>query len=198
MHDTHVVPYREDTGEDPISVGRYLRDRWLGQDWVHLTPALQEAMAAHVMEIYLNSFEHGRSPIGVLSCGEYQPNSQKLRLAVMDFGVGIPNNVRSFTNRPVLRASTAMKWAFEPGTTTRPMEGASRGMGLDLLRQFVRINKGELQVFSYEGSASFRGARSKFVNVDAPFGGTLVEIMFRCDDALYGLISEAPREALFT
>src|SRR5262249_43045442 len=155
-------------GEDPVAVGRYLRESWLGPDWIHMTAALQEAMAVHVMEVYLNAFEHGNSPIGVVSFGEYQPTSQKLRLAVMDFGVGIPQNVRAFTNRLALRASTAMKWAFEVGTTTKPLAGASRGMGLDLLRQFVQLNRGELKVFSYEGAAVFRGSQARFTNVEAP------------------------------
>lgn len=196
--DRHVIPYREDKGDDPVSVGRYLRERWLGQDWIQMTPALQEVLAVVVMEVYLNAFEHGNSPVGVISCGEHQENSQKLRLAVLDFGIGIPQNVRTFKERGTLRASTAMKWAFEQGTTTRPV-AASRGMGLDLLRQFVKINKGELQVFSYEGAAQFRGPRATFNNLEVPFRGTLVEIMFRCDDVLYGLASEADRrESLFT
>ncbi len=39
--------------------------------------------------------------------------------AVVDFGVGIPHNVRNFQKNFTLPADRALEWAFQPGTTTR-------------------------------------------------------------------------------
>lgn len=189
--DPHAIPYREDDGGDPSKVFRYLSEAWLGQDWILITPALREALVLIVLEIYLNAFEHGHSPVGVITCGQHQVEKRRLRLTVMDFGVGIPSNVRRFTSRPALRASTAMKWAFEQGTTTNPVGGRPRGMGLDLLKEFVRLNHGALTVLSHDGIASFKGGTPpRFINRQLPFRGTLVDIVLRCDETYYALASE--------
>jgi len=186
----HSVPYREYKRADPDSVVAYLGNSWLAPEWLSLTPALREALVAVVLEIYLNAFEHSQSPIGVLTCGHHDEARRTLRLIVMDFGVGIPDRVRMFTSRPTLRASTTMKWAFTPGATTNPIRDTIRGMGLHLLKEFVRLNHGELRVFSQEGLAAVKGTRERFVNRLVPFQGTLVDIMFRCDDRRYGFASE--------
>lgn len=191
--DGHIIPYREETRRDPATLAKYLRENWLGKPWILLTPGLQEALAAIASEIYLNALEHGASPVGVMSYGEHSENSRKLRLSVIDFGVGIPTNVRTFTRRSDLRASTAMKWAFAAGTTTSPIPGTARGVGLDLLKDFVALNGGELSVSSGEGAAHFKGKGVRFLNRQVPFHGTLVDITFRCDGKLYGFASEFQR-----
>jgi hypothetical protein len=49
-----------------------------------------------------------------------------VRLTVVDFGVGIPSNVRLFFHNPELAANVALSWAFHPGTTTK-----SNGVGTE-------------------------------------------------------------------
>ncbi len=63
------------------------------------------------MEIYANAFEHGRTDIGVFSCGQHYPKLGELKLTVIDFGVGIPRNVRDFLKNSNLPADEALKWA---------------------------------------------------------------------------------------
>jgi hypothetical protein len=59
-----------------------------------MTDAVQDAVLGNVWELYTNAFEHGKSPVGVLSCGQYYPKIRTVRLAIGDFGIGIPDNVR--------------------------------------------------------------------------------------------------------
>jgi signal transduction histidine kinase len=186
----HVVPYREYLSADPNAVLDYLTNSWLSPEWISLTPGFRQALISVVLEIYLNAFEHADSPIGVLTCGLHDETKEIVRLVVMDFGVGIPHRVRAFTKRPSLRASTTMKWAFASGTTTSPKPDTARGVGLDLLRQFVRLNKGYLRVYSHEGFAEVKSKSERFMNRGIPFHGTLVDIMFRCDRFHYGFASE--------
>ena len=92
----HAIPYREDKEADKTALMAYLKQLWLGQGWVNISPALRDAIVGRVWEIYANAFEHGRSAIGVFSCGQHYPKRKELDLAVVDFGVGIPSNVRQF------------------------------------------------------------------------------------------------------
>ena len=183
------IPYREDRHLDKAGLMDYLKTMWLGRGWIHVSPSLRDEIVGRLWEIYANAFEHSQSPVGVFSCGQHFPNKHWLRLSVVDFGVGIPSNVRLFFRAPDLPAHLALSWAFRPGTTTNP-NGMGRGMGLDLLRQFVTVNKGSLEVFSHEAHSIIESGRAKMETRTSHFEGTIVNIALRCDDSYYCLASE--------
>lgn len=175
----------------------YLKLKWLGRGWLHISSQLRDAIVGKMWEIYANAFEHSASPIGIYSCGQYFPRLHALNLTVVDFGVGIPSNVRQFANNQKVGAHTAMQWAFRPGTTTKP-NGMGRGVGLDLIKQFVVLNKGKLEVFSHEGHAVIDSdGNEKYTERSCFFGGTLVNISLNCDETYYCLSSEIPTGPLF-
>jgi len=137
--DGNSIPYREDARENRNAIVGYLKSNWLGRGWVNVTPALANAITGQMWEIYANAFEHSSTPVGIFSCGQYFPKSRELLLAVADFGVGIPSNVRFCAGEP-LSAKEAMHWAFVRGNSTAQEFGFPRGVGLDLLKEFIRIN----------------------------------------------------------
>jgi len=190
------IPYREDQELDQDNLVDYLADRWLGRDWVHMSDGLRYALAARVCEIYVNAFEHSRSRVGVFSCGQHYPNLKALRLTTVDFGIGIPGNVRAFRGDETVAAKSAMNWAFQRGTTTRP-GSAGGGIGLDLLKELVRLNGGALRIFSHEGYAVLSKQAELYRARSAYFEGTMVTITLRCDQAHYLLASEANHQRVF-
>lgn len=111
------IPYREDPQHDPYGFERYLTQLWLGRGWVNVSARLSEAIVGNMAEVYLNAFDHAHSPTGVFACGQHYPNIKELSLAIVDFGVGIPSNVRMFHARHYapeeLSAVSCMKWAFQ-------------------------------------------------------------------------------------
>lgn len=168
-HDVgHAIPYREDRTPDPGGIIRYLKSMWIGRDLVHVSPLLQDAMAGTVWEIYANALEHGHSAVGIITCGQHYPRQKRLSLTVVDFGVGIPSNVRMFEHEPALPAKAALLWAFKRGNTTKA-NGIGRGLGLDLLKDFVRVNQGRLEVFSHEGYAVIDKDQETYHNRDILF-----------------------------
>ena len=189
------IPYREDPELDKDALVDYLADRWLGRNWVHMSDGLRYALAARVCEIYVNAFEHSNSTVGVFSCGQHYPNLKMLRLTVVDFGMGIPGKIRAFYGDPTIIARSAMKWAFQRGTTTRPRAGG--GVGLDLLKGLVRLNGGALSVFSHEGYAISFSKVERYETRSSYFEGTMVTITLRCDERHYQLMSERTDERLF-
>lgn len=194
------IPYREDLMQDATGVMDYLKSKWLGRGWVHVSDKLRDAIVGRVWEIYANAFEHGQSPTGIFSCGQHFPSRHELKLTVVDFGVGIPSNVRMFfSNDPRAEsfgAANCLKWAFRRGTTTKP-SGTGRGMGLDLLKDFVKINRGKLEIFSHEGYALIDDAQEVFTNRQTFFEGTLVNITLQCDESFYHFASEVINEPVF-
>ncbi len=187
------IYYREDSSLDANGILDYLTYYWLGRGWLHISPRLCDAIVGHMWEIYNNAFEHAASEIGVFSCGQYFPNNNELVLSMVDFGRGIAANVRNFlrqdprSNR--LPAANCIQWAFQSGTTTLP-NSMARGVGLDLLKEFIRANYGKLEVYSNEGSGRIDEKGEKFFNHSSSFQGTIFHITLTCDEKLYKFASE--------
>jgi anti-sigma regulatory factor (Ser/Thr protein kinase) len=190
------IPYREDRCQNRDDLVYYLAEQWLGRGWVNISNLLQGVIVAATLEVYANAFEHGRTDIGVFSCGQHYPKLGELKLSVVDFGVGIPQNVRNFQKNPNLPADKALEWAFQKGTTTRS-GNVTGGIGLDYLKQFVHINKGKLQILSHDGCATIDEKQEIYVRTQTFFGGTLVNITLLCDESRYALDFEADDEPLF-
>jgi hypothetical protein len=188
------IPYREDRNLDAENLVAFLRDRWLGRDWMNISQRACDTIIGKVLEIYLNAAEHAESPVGIFTCGQHYPKTRQLHLAVVDFGVGIPCKVRHHLKLPTMKPCAAMAWAFRPGTST---SGGSigRGMGLEMLRQLINLKQGELSVRSHNGHAIITEGPSAFSAVPNPFGGTIVNIKLICDDRHYCLESEMARLA---
>jgi hypothetical protein len=188
----HSIPYREDSVWDANSIIDYLEHYWLGRGWVHVSSRLRDAIVGRVWEIYNNAFEHSQSEIGVFSCGQHFYKKTDLILSVVDFGQGIPAKVRAFLSRDPrasqLTAAGCLRWAFQRGNTTK--EDEPGGLGLDLLKEFIRINQGKLEVYSNEGYAIINNDGERYENRDIGFEGTMMHITLRCDEKLYRFADE--------
>ncbi|RLB87937.1 MAG: ATP-binding protein [Deltaproteobacteria bacterium] len=191
--DGNSIPYREDIERNPDKIMDYLEHYWIGKGWVNVSLKLMNAIVGHMWEIYNNAFEHSGSEIGVFSCGQHFPTHNELVLSVVDFGQGIPAKVRNFLSSDPrakqLTAAGCLRWAFQRGTTTKPKEEPG-GLGLDLLKEFVRINQGKLEVYSNEGYALIDKDGEHFENKVLSFEGTVFHITLRCDENLYRFADE--------
>jgi len=54
-----------------------------------------------------------------------------------------------------LSGAACLKWAFECGNSTCTGD-VSRGLGLNLLKEFVRLNQGKLEIYNNDGYAISR------------------------------------------
>jgi hypothetical protein len=179
-----------------VQYGTSAKAKWLGRGWISVSTSLRDAIVGRVWEIHTNAFEHSHSPVGIFSCGQHYPRRKLLELTVVDFGVGIPSNARLFVRNPAFSAGRTLQWAFQAGNTTKP-NGRGRGMGLDLLKEFVRINKGRLEVFSHEGYARIDEKEERYETRPSMFEGTVLNISLQCDDRYYCFKSEVPGTPLF-
>lgn len=195
--DGNSIPYREDRQLDMNAIMDYLTYHWIGKGWVHVSDRLRDAIVGCMWEIYSNAFEHSGSAIGVFSCGQYFKTMNDLILSVVDFGRGIPATVRAFLRRYVdddrvsrFTGAMCLKWAFERGNSTC-LSGVARGLGLDLLKEFVCANQGKLEIYSNDGYVKVDRDEECFANCPFSFDGTVVHITIRCDERLYKIHSNA-------
>jgi hypothetical protein len=186
------IPYREDKLLNKNAIVDYLKTKWLGRGWINVSPLLADNIAGNLVEIYLNAFEHSKSKNGVFTCGQRYPELEQLTISVVDFGVGIPQNVRDFLTRnepgSKIKSDFALKWAFQSGTTT--VDGMGRGIGLDLLKQFVKTNNGSLILFSHDAYVIVDKNSERYLSHECNFHGTIMHITLQCDETLYVLPEE--------
>lgn len=169
------VPYLHHEKADHRNFVQYLENHWLGRNWVNLESAPE--IISSIVEIYNNAFDHSMSTHGVFCCGQRFPAKKILSLSLLDLGVGIPARVRKHFGAPTIEASRCLRWAFQPGTTTR--EGRPGGLGLDTLSRFVVANRGSLQLYSNEGEATLYEV-TKYADRADGFKGTMANVHFRC------------------
>lgn len=176
--------FRHDEIENADAIIKYLREQWLEGSRLTMSTLLRDAFITHLWEIYANAFEHGDSALGVFTCGA-KVDEETLILTVADFGPGIPHNAAQKLRRTWIAGDLALEWAFTRGTTTASNQRYPRGLGLDLLKEFVKINGGCLDVYSHHGHGRVDGNDIIFRNLLLPMGATVIQIRLNCDDRTY-------------
>lgn len=186
----NAIPYQEHLVQDKNKIIDSLKRDWLGRGWISVSAALADGIAGQVWEVFANAFEHSKSAVGIYSCGQYMPQRKELLLTVADFGVGIPSNVRIYLGNFAMPAADAMRWAFTPGHTTQQRQSFPRGLGFELLKEFVQKANGTMAVYSHDGRAYIDRRGETYDTFEPFFEGTLVQIRLSCDDRRYVLSNE--------
>lgn len=146
-------------------------------------PAMSKTLAKEIrrslVEIFGNVFYHSASLIGGLVCGQIYPKIKEIQLTFFDTGIGISRKVRSCV--PSIGHDTqAICWALERGTSTLAKStGHPRGLGLYLVREFLKVNEGELQMCSNAGYFSEKSGQGKSSSIDLPLNGTLIDLRIK-------------------
>jgi len=138
--------------------------------------------AAHYafLEIVNNVFHHAQSPTHAVICAQSYPKLQRVELAVVDSGRGIP---ASLSQNPQLvgkftTAAEAIELAAKSRVTGRPEYNTGEGLFFTL--EFVKANRGDAGIHSQDGALWVRGGRATTQVV--PFWpGTWVGLRFRTD-----------------
>lgn len=198
-HNSNTIPYREDLVLDQDNIIDFLSNKWLKAQWVSVSEKLLWEIMGNMWEIYSNAFEHSGTNHGVFTCGQYYRNDNVV-LTVVDFGKGIVENVRDFFILNGITEAQARKvpdrkwlqWAFQRGNSTISNKNVPRGMGLDLLKNFISTNHGRLELYSNNAHVVVDTTGEHYEDCKYGFSGTVVHITLICDERYYRLRSEAP------
>ncbi|MBK9257354.1 MAG: ATP-binding protein [Saprospiraceae bacterium] len=163
-------------------------------DLPKMSQGVKEKMVEGIYEIFVNAQIHSKSDF-IYTCGQFYPIKNKIEFTIVDTGVGFKEiiNKRFSSN---LSAVQAITWAVQDKKTTKV--GVSGGIGLAVLREFIRLNKGKMQIISYDGFYQFDESDQVTRTFDGEFPGTIVNLQFNTDDNNnYSLKSEIELDDIF-
>lgn len=156
---------------------------------------LRKKINESIFEIFNNAVIHGHCD-NIFSCGQYYPKKKKLDFTIVDIGRTIKINVNDYMKNK-FSGKDAIEWAVTEGNTTKrgPIPG---GLGLSLIREFLKKNSGKIQIISADGYWEQEGD-SKNSNVfSLLFPGTIVNLEFNIKDRdYYCLSSEINEKEIF-
>lgn len=179
----------------PEAIGYLYNDimPWIAQK-LQTTAIALATVRVTLEEILQNISDHSGVNVGCVFAQHF-PKEHELRIAISDFGLGIPANVRKI--RPEVSDSEALAVAIQEGFTSKS-NVRNRGAGLAILMRYVTLrNKGVVLITSGRGnlSAVFDGRGTKITarTRDAHYPGTLVRVILKTD-TIHELVEDVEHE----
>lgn len=190
-----TIPYIEFDVKNEFEFLDYVEKRVLARsDFPNMSDALKRKIAESLFEIFNNSKIHSDSKV-VFCCGQFFPKKNTIEFSITDIGIGIRKRIQSSKDFD-LPADTAIKWAMGEGNSTKHDDPG--GLGLALLGEFIRINRGAIQIVSDMGYYKLDEEGEFIKKMDCHFPGTCINMKFRTDDAsLYCLSNELDSADIF-
>ena len=184
-----AIPYRRFKPEDHRYFASYLNKHLAGKGIPKMSEGLGRRFKDSILEIFMNAAMHSETDLGIFTCGQFFPTQQRLEFCIADAGIGIRKKIRKELNVS-MNSDKAILWALTEGNTTR--KGAvPGGLGLKLLREFVALNGGRIQIVSDRGYWEFSGGQETLKRFERSFPGTVVNLEINTADAQsYCLSSE--------
>jgi hypothetical protein len=184
------LKYMKFDPNDDEGFNDYIKQQLLSKtDFPAISPQLYKEILRNIFEIYENARTHGKCDF-IHTCGQFFPRkpNKPLHFTLVDKGVNIKQNVSDFLKRDI-SASDAIEWAMIKGNTTKT--DTSGGLGLAVIFEFIKLNRGKIQIVSADGFYEFRNDIITKNNLNSYFDGTIVTIIFNFNDSnYYSLVSE--------
>jgi len=192
-----TIPYQRFDVKDDRYFASYIEQEFVQRpEMPKMSKGLIKKFRESVFEIFSNSVLHSRTELGIFSCGQYFPKRDRLDFTVADLGIGIRKNVNE-TFGLHLTAPEAIKWATSARNTTKT-GSIPGGLGLKLLREFITLNKGRLQIVSDNGYWCLDPGNTVTAALPFEFPGTIVAVEINtADKRSYALSSEVNETDIF-
>lgn len=175
-----TIPYRRFTTTDDLLFAEYLNSHLRGKDLPRMTPALSTRFKSAILEIFVNATIHSESGLGIFACGQYFPRMHRLDFCVADAGIGMRRKIHKELGIK-MNSDQAISWALQEGHTTRK-GSVPGGLGLKLIREFISMNKGRIQIVSDRGYWEFSTGNETLTRMDLGFPGTVINIEINTAD----------------
>lgn len=193
-----IVTYKKFTSYEDIEFMDYILNELLSKPaFPKHSKLLGKKINESIFEIFENARTHGHCK-HIHTCGQYYPNKtiKRLDMTIVDMGNTIKANVNDFTHKN-FSGSEAIEWALIDGNTTKTGD-IPGGLGLNIIFEFIQLNKGKIQIVSSDGYWEYSKGETENKLFDHPFPGTIVNIEFNLDDKdYYQLIEEVSLDGIF-
>lgn len=139
-----------------------------------ISPLLKKQIQESIFEILDNAIIHAQCK-NFFSCGQHYPTKKRIDFTLVNLGKTIQENVSEFLNREI-NGEEAIRWAVTEGHTTK--KNSTGGLGLALIQQFLKFNKGKLQIISGDGYWEQGYAKDESKTFSKFFSGTIINFEF--------------------
>jgi hypothetical protein len=191
-----TVEYKRFEPKDDRYFAAYIEQQLVGKGMPKMSAGLQKKFRESVFEILSNAILHSETKMGIFTCGQFFPAGKRLGLSIADLGIGMRENIRRKAGLD-LGPEEAIMWATEGNNTTKT-GSIPGGLGLKLLRDFISLNKGRIQIVSDAGYWELASGRVRTRRFDRPFPGRVVSLeMSTADRSSYCLPSERDSANIF-
>jgi hypothetical protein len=185
-----TIQYQRFSASDERLFAAYLSQHLRG------LPAMSDALSTrfkrNLFEIFVNASMHAESESGIFACGQFFPAKHKMDFSIADAGIGIRRKIIKELGLS-MNSDRAIQWALQEGNTTRK-GNVPGGLGLKLIREFITLNQGCIQIVSDRGFWEFSPEGETLTRFAKPFPGTVINIEINtADTSNYCLSSEAWR-----
>ncbi len=185
-----VIPFRRFKPDDNRYFVSYVNKHMVGKGIPKMSEGLGRRFKDSLLEVFVNAAMHSETNIGIFACGQFFPTQHRLDFCIADAGIGIRRKLRKELGLS-LNSDAAINWALQEGHTTR--KGAvPGGLGLKLLREFIALNRGCIQIVSDRGFWQCNTGGETLTRMPHSFPGTVVNLEINtADPHSYCLSSES-------
>jgi hypothetical protein len=195
-----TMPYQRFKLTEMSLFAEYLLRHLPGKGMPSMTSDLALAFQQSLFEVFANSVTHSESAPGVFVCGQFFPIDRRLDISIADAGVGIPRRINDsipgalktseawLKNAAVadkygnLKPSIALAVALSENVTTKTGRLPGGG-GLKLIKRFIQLNGGCIQIATGGAFWQFSRGKDEFHDLPAAFPGTVVNLEVNTADA---------------
>ena len=191
-----IIEYKITNGDDIKEFAKYFKESvLLRKAMPHLSDGLKDKILENVLEIFGNAPMHGGCK-KVFSCGQIFPQKNLIKFTIANTGHTIKENVIDYYAHELNKDTFPQKtisWATaENNSTKKIVNGKSVGLGLYYLKQFIRENRGSINICSSDEFWEYNNDMETTEFLNTIFCGTIVTIEIRTDDNnMYYLKQEA-------
>lgn len=192
-----TIPYQRFDVKDDRYFASYIESELMRRsEMPTMSPGLLKKFRESIFEIFSNAVLHSRSEQGIFSCGQSFPKRHQLDFSVADLGVGICRNIKDSIGLD-LPPEDAIAWATEGSNTTKRGQ-IPGGLGLKLLKEFIDLNGGRIQIVSDAGYWRREKGKTFTARLSQAFPGTVVSVEINtADTQSYVLASELSETDIF-
>ena len=191
-----TIEYKRFEAKDERYFAAYIEQHLVGKGMPDMSIGLQKKFRESIFEILSNAVIHAETKLGIFACGQFFPKGQRLDFSIADLGIGMKENIKKRRGLD-LTPEEAIKWATEGNNTTKT-GNIPGGLGLKLLRDFVALNKGRIQIVSDAGYWELANGAVRTKRFQQPFPGTVVNLEINAADRhSYCLQSEQNLDNIF-
>lgn len=175
-----VIPLTQFFPGDSVNFAGYTQEHLNRLPIPEMSSEVSEKFFEGIDELFSNSELHSKTPHGMFACGQFFPKKNKLDFCLVDVGLGFQFVINSILKKE-LAPDEAISWAMKGSNTTRSGD-IPGGLGLKILKEFVKLNNGQLTIVSHNGLWQQRGKKLKTRLLTAPFPGTAVTLEINTSD----------------